>query len=430
MNELLSGVAFVERSAFVAAPLAGKTLAQLGACVLKVDDVRGGPDWTRWPLGADGRSLYWAELNRGKKSMLVDTRSGAGRELVAELASVAGGFLTNLDSRPPVSVNELRARRPDLIYALIEGNRGGRTAIDYTVNAALGHASIVGPADHVGPINHQLPAWDISTGLLTAASVAAAVHRRGRGDGGALIHTSLLDVALALTGSLGWLAEAQLNHRPRARVGNAIFGAFGHDFTTLDGHQVMVAAVSERQWRALVAATSAESLMALLAERGCELDTESGRFRATAAIAGVLSPWFGSRNLAEVSDALDRHGVCWDAYQELPDFMASDARASTSNPVVWPDPDAAYGEAEDPSGRRGDDWEHPAEAPKVVSFPVTLDGDASRPGHVPGRGEHTEEVLLSLLGLSTAEIGRLHRDGTVGLQDDVPGRASPATLGS
>ena len=326
MNELLSGVALVERSAFVAAPLAGKTLAQLGACVLKVDDVRGGPDWTRWPVGPDGQSLYWAELNRGKKSLLVDTRSGAGRELVAELAAVAGGYLTNLDSRPPVSVDELRARRPDLIYALIEGNRGGRTAIDYTVSATLGHASIVGPADHVGPINYQLPAWDISTGLLTAASVAAAVHDRSRGNGGALIHTSLLDVALAMTGSLGWLAEAQLDHQPRARIGNAIFGAFGQDFTTLDGHQVMVAAVSERQWRALVAATSAEPLMALLAERGCDLDTDSGRFAATAAIAGVLSPWFGSRNLADVRDTLDRHGVCWDAYQELSDFMASDPR--------------------------------------------------------------------------------------------------------
>src|SRR6266508_6757536 len=89
----------IEGSAFVAAPLGGMTLAQLGADVIRFDPVTGGLDARRWPVTRKGRSLFWAGMNKGKRSIAVDFRSRQGRELVTQLITApgpeAGLFLTN-----------------------------------------------------------------------------------------------------------------------------------------------------------------------------------------------------------------------------------------------------------------------------------------------------------------------------------------------
>jgi 2-methylfumaryl-CoA isomerase len=82
---ILAGLRVVEGSAFVAAPLGGMTLAQLGADVIRFDQIGGGLDYTRWPLAASGQSLFWAGLNKGKRSISLDLRSEQGRELATEL---------------------------------------------------------------------------------------------------------------------------------------------------------------------------------------------------------------------------------------------------------------------------------------------------------------------------------------------------------
>src|SRR4051812_32404530 len=96
---LLSGVRVVEGSAFIAAPSGGMTLAQLGADVIRFDQIGGGLDYKRWPLTADGNSIYWAGLNKGKRSFAVDLRSPRGRELLTALVGAPGSdngvFLTN-----------------------------------------------------------------------------------------------------------------------------------------------------------------------------------------------------------------------------------------------------------------------------------------------------------------------------------------------
>ena len=94
MYVLLKGMRLVEGSAFIAAPLGGMALAQLGADVIRFDDVRGGIDYGRWPLAASGRSIYWASMNKGKRSFAVDIRNPKGRELVAAYSSRRGSSLT------------------------------------------------------------------------------------------------------------------------------------------------------------------------------------------------------------------------------------------------------------------------------------------------------------------------------------------------
>ena len=100
---VLGGLRVVEGSAFVAAPLGGMTLAQLGADVIRFDQIGGGLDHQRWPLAADGQSLFWAGLNKGKRSIQLDLRSPDGRELAVALVTApgeqAGLFLTNFPAR-------------------------------------------------------------------------------------------------------------------------------------------------------------------------------------------------------------------------------------------------------------------------------------------------------------------------------------------
>ena len=89
----------VEGSAFVAAPSGGMTLAQLGAEVIRFDQLGGGIDYKRWPLSESGVSLYWNGLNRGKKSISADLRSPEIQSLLSELITNAGNFLTNFPAK-------------------------------------------------------------------------------------------------------------------------------------------------------------------------------------------------------------------------------------------------------------------------------------------------------------------------------------------
>lgn len=400
MTGMLAGLRVIEGSAFVAAPLGGMTLAQLGADVIRLDQAGGPPDLGRWPLAPDGQSLFWAGLNKNKRSVQLDLTVPRGRGLARELITApgadAGIFLTNLPVRGWLSYDLLREARPDLIMVVITGDPDGTSQVDYTVNAATGFAEATGPRAHAGPVNSLLPAWDAVTGLTAALAILAAErHRRATGEG-QLVTLALSDVALAMTGHLGRIAQAQLGE-DAPRDGNYLYGAFGRDFATRDGRRVMVTGLTARQWRALVAATGTQDGMAkLAAATGHDLATEAGRFGARDQIAAVLEPWFAARGLAEVAAALSAAGVCWGPYQTFRQLVTEDPRCSAANPMFTP-----------------------AEHPGVGSYlmpgtPVRFGaGGQPRAGRAPLPGEHTREVLAGLLGLAEADIAGLARDGVV-----------------
>src|SRR5664279_3031791 len=220
---LLTGMRVVEGSAFVAAPLGGMTLAQLGADVIRFDQIGGGLDRARWPLAHDGQSLFWAGLNKGKRSIALDLSSPAGRELAAALVTAPGPdgglFLTNFPARGWLSYERLCARRTDLVMVALTGNPDGTSEVDYTVNPATGFPLATGPRDFVGPLNSVLPAWDIALGTSAAVGLLAAERRRTATGQGELVRLALSDVAFAMVGNLGRIAEAQLGGQDHAKDG-------------------------------------------------------------------------------------------------------------------------------------------------------------------------------------------------------------------
>ena len=139
---ILSGLRVVEAAAFVAAPLGGMTLAQMGADMIRIDTLGGGLDYRRWPVTEEGTSLFWCGINKSKRSVALDLSSPEGRELAMALVTApgddAGLFLTNFPPRGWLDPDKLRARRADLIQLTLMGDRHGGSAVDYTVNARMG----------------------------------------------------------------------------------------------------------------------------------------------------------------------------------------------------------------------------------------------------------------------------------------------------
>jgi 2-methylfumaryl-CoA isomerase len=398
---ILAGMRVVEGSAFVAVPLGGMTLAQLGADVIRFDQIGGGPDHGRWPLAPGGASLFWAGLNKGKRSLAVDLRSAEGRELVTALVTAggddAGLFLTNFPARGFLAYETLRARRRDLVMLVLTGNRDGTSALDYTVNAATGFPEATGPRGHDLPVNSLLPAWDVAAGGMAATGLLAAErHRRATGQG-QLVELALADVALAAVGHLGRLAQAELGAGEQAKDGNHLYGAFGRDFGTRDGRRVMVVALTARQWEALRDVTgSAAACAALERSTGLDLATEAGRYAARDALAAIVEPWFAARDLAAVEAAFAGTGVCAGTYRTFAQLAAEDARVAPAAGL--------YGEVDQPGIGRI----------RAPASPLRFGATAQLPPlRAPRLGEHTEEVLATVLGLGATEIGRLHDAGVV-----------------
>jgi len=379
-GSILSGLRVVEISAFVAAPLAGAALAGMGADVIRVDPPGGGIDIHRWPLHK-GRSLYWAGLNQGKRSVTIDTRSEPGRSQAVKLITApgesAGIFLTNLAVGAWNSYEQLSELRPDLIMVVITGNRDGGQAVDYTINAAIGFPQITGPEEHDGPVNHVLPAWDAITGYIAAnAILAAEMHRRRTGKG-QLVEISLADVGLAVSGHLGLIAEAALCDEPRGRFGNDLYGTYAHDFATRDGRRVIVLALTARQWGSVVAATGLNAAVSELERRlGLDFHLEGDRWQARHEITALLAGWIGKRDLQEVRTEFEKNGVMWGPYQTFKQLIVEDRRASIDNPL--------FAEVEHQGLGRF----------LTAGSPVRFSGsDAVEPRPAPTLGEHTHEVL-------------------------------------
>ncbi|MCC7271537.1 MAG: CoA transferase [Alphaproteobacteria bacterium] len=402
MGGILAGLRIVEGSAFVAAPLGGMTLAQLGADVIRFDPIGGGLDYRRWPVTAAGESLFWAGLNKGKRSIAVDLRGKEGRELAAALVTADGDggglFLTNFPATGWLDFERLRARRRDLVMVNILGNFDGSSAVDYTVNCAMGFPLMTGEATAERPVNHVLPAWDVATGLTACVGLLAAERRRRATGEGQFVRLALSDVALAATGALGVIAEAEVNGHRRPACGNDLYGAFGRDFPTADGRRVMVVAITERQWSGLVATTGLAEKMALV-ERLYEVDLrrEGDRFRARDGIAAALGPWIASRTLAEVAAALDGGGVLWGPYRDVPQLLAEDPRAApTSNPM--------FAMVDQPGIGRY----------RVPRSPLDFAGTDRLPAPLaPRLGQHTDEILAELLRLPGHAIAGLRDRGVV-----------------
>lgn len=395
MSGILDGMRVVESSAFVAVPLAGMTLAQMGADVIRFDLPEGGMDAKRWPVTKSGQSLFWAGMNKGKRSIAIDFKTPEGREIAQEIIAApgedAGLFITNLAAPGWTDYETLKTRRADLCMVTLKGDRHGRPAVDYTVNPSVGFPDATGPAGSEDPVCHVLPAWDCIAGnMVVSGLLAAERHRLRRGEGQG-VDLNLKDVAAAMLGNLGIIGEVAVNGETRAKHGNALYGAYAQDFKTACGRRVMVIALTGRQWGNLLKVTGTRAEMDGLARRlDTDLSTEAGRWSARAGITGVLTPWFAARRLSEFETDFDKAGVTWSVFRSFAQVLSEDPDLSEANPLFSQVDQPGIGRYLTPGS--------------PVAFGLS---DREAPAPAPRLGQHTEEILSEVVRLPSRAIASL-----------------------
>ncbi|MGC0366041.1 2-methylfumaryl-CoA isomerase [Rhodococcus sp. 27YEA15] len=396
----LSGLRIIEISSFVAAPLCGLTLAQLGAEVIRIDPIGGAADCNRLPVTDNGDSIYWSGLNRGKHSMSVDMHSRQGRDLIRRIVTTPGSgngiLVTNAGGRNWCSHESLAQLRSDVITLEILGRRDGTPAVDYTVNAALGFPFITGPENHSGVVNHTLPAWDVACGLHAALSVTAAVRHRDITGHGSAITLPLEDVALATAGTLGYLTEVQINGRSREACGNAVYGIYGIDFVSADDERFMIVALTTRHFRDLTSVTGTTTAVeAVETALGADFSAESDRYRHREVLTALFTRWFREHSSTDIVAALKNTSVLFERYRSFADVAASDAL--TANPMFTP-----------------------LDQPRIGTYlaaanPAAFDGIHLGTGPASPVGGDTVAVLRDLLGSTDQQTAALIESGTIAI---------------
>lgn len=396
MYDLLNGLSVIEASSFVASPSAGLYCAQMGAEVIRVDQIGGGPDFHRWPITEAGDSLYWENLNRAKKSVALNLGRPEGRELLEALVRATGQLITNFPAEGFLSHKRLAAGCSNLITVRVMGWPDGSPALDYTVNNAVGYPMMTGAGPE--PVNHVLPAWDLLTGAYSAFALVSALRRRDATGEGCEVRVPLSDVAIGTVANLGGVAEMNYTKSDRPRLGNVVYGLFGSDFVTADGIRTMIVVVTPRQWVNLVSALNlGDSVSRLEAERGVSFATDDGlRFVHRDALMPLFCTAIASRTYKDLVTALDDGGIVHSAYRTMQEAV-NDPSLVADNPI--------FGQAPNPSGLR---------YPAAGSFATIPQVERSSPRPAPRNGQHSEQVLAERLRLDAGTISRLIDGGIVG----------------
>lgn len=395
MGAPLAGLRVLDFTWVLAGPYATMVLADLGAEVIKIE-MPGSGDFTRRyaPFFGDV-SHYFLSINRGKKSVTLNLKSERGvaiaRELARESDILVENFVPGTMEKLGLGYDVMKELNPRLIYASCSGfGQTGpyvqRPAFDIIVQALAGTMSITGQSDGP-PARVGFSVGDLGGSLFTAVGVLAALHERERSGLGQLIDVGLLDCQVALLENVftRYFASGVVPQREGTR--HPVIAPF-QAYPTRDG-EFVVAAGNERQWAAFCRALGLDHLV------------EQDRFASVARRA---------ENVAELEREVTAVTRQLTTDECLARLEAADVPCSPVHTVdqVVQDPQLAA---------RGMFTliEHPrAGSLKVVGTPVKMSRSVPAVGGpCPDLGEHTQEVLAQLLGLSNDEIGDLRRQGAI-----------------
>ncbi len=399
----LSGLRVLDLSRVLAGPACTQLLADLGADVIKVerpgvgDETRQwGPPWLVDAEGNEtGESSYYLSVNRGKRSVTIDIASDAGRGLILDLATKSDVLVENFKvgglAARGLGYEDIRAVRPDIVYVSITGfGQTGPMAeqpgYDYLAQALSGMMSITGRADGepgAGPLRSGVAVADQAAGMYAAVGVLAALQHRNRTGEGQQVDVSLLDSQLAML--INQALNYMLSGVPPTRSGEWHPNLAPYQpFDVADG-RVVIAVGNNRQFEKLVIWLGLPELAV-----DARFLENPDRNRNREELAGLLASALARRTRAEVVGELPRLGV--------PAATINDIAQAFDEPQIR----HRGGRIELPHSSAGT-------APAVAN-PLHLSGTPVQYRNAPPLlGEHTEEVLTSLLGLSSSDIDQLRK---------------------
>jgi itaconate CoA-transferase len=383
----LAGVTVVALEQAVSAPLATRTLGDLGARVIKVENPRGGDFARHYDDVVEGMAAHFVWVNRGKESLALDLKDPRGLDALHRLLAIADALVSNLapgaTERLGIGPAQLTARHPHLVAVEISGYGPGgplsaKRAYDLLVQAESGAASITGWEGR--PAKAGPPMADTSSGLYAAIAVLAGLYQRRTDGGGASAHVAMFDVMAELMGyTLHVTRHTGIEQQPQGLGSPAVvpYGAF----PTSDGHTVVLGTTNDREWQRL-----ARELLGRpdLADEP-RYATGTGRVAHRAELHGAVADWCARTDLATIQEAADAAGIGNARYNTASDVLAHPHLTARNR---WRDVGTPGGPV-------------PALLP-----PIDAAGWDNRMDPVPALGEHTDAVLREL-GLTDAEITAL-----------------------
>ena len=392
----LEGMRVLDCTQIMAGPFCTLLLADMGADVIKIERPEGGDDIRHTGPFIDGWSAPFLGVNRNKRSVALDLRSDAGREIFKKLVSSSDVMVQNFRpgtlQRMGLSYSDLQPIRPELIYCSISGfgntgpysHRGG---FDLVAQGMSGLMSFTGMPDSP-PVKVGVPITDLNAGMYSAYGILTAyIHRLKTGEGQE-VDASLIESGIAYT---FWESASYFNtgQVPEPLGSAHRLSAPYQALRTEDGHMNLGAA-NQRTWEAFCRAVGLEDL--LNDER---FTTNTDRKAREKELADLLEETLSTQPTSYWVDLLEEAGVPAGPIYNLGQVY-NDPHVQARNMVV---------ELEDP--RLG--------VIKHIGVPVKLSGTPGSIRHrAPDLGEHSREVLLEA-GYTPAEVENFVEHGTIGV---------------
>ncbi|HMD95444.1 MAG TPA: CaiB/BaiF CoA-transferase family protein [Trebonia sp.] len=389
---LLAGVTVVAVEQAVSAPFCTRTLADLGARVIKIEPPGRG-DFTRdYDDIVNGMAAHFAWLGRGKESVTLNLKHPAGLELLHRLLARADVLISNLGpgatARLGIGQAALAARYPRLITLEITGyGTAGplahKRAYDLLVQAESGACAITGWEGR--PAKPGPPMADACTGLYGAVTILAALHDRERSGRGRTAELSMFDAMVDLMGyTLHHTRATGVNQIP-VGMGSPAVAPYAA-YWTGDGQTVVLGTTNDAEWLRLADMIGRPELGA-----DPRYARNPGRVAARDALDQIIAEWCAARPLAAIQQAADAAAI-------------GNARYNTASDVLVHEQMSARG--------RWREVDSPAGPVLSALPPPVVSGTEPAMGAIPGLGEHTVTVLTEL-GCTAEQIAALREAGTI-----------------
>ncbi|AZG45775.1 CaiB/BaiF CoA transferase family protein [Gordonia insulae] len=394
----LAGLTVVALEQAVSAPMCTRTLADLGARVIKVENPKGGDFARHYDDVVNGMAAHFVWVNRGKESITIDLKSAAGIAVLHQLLDRADVLVSNLapgsTAKMGIAPEDLADRHPDLIVVEIDGYGPGgplshKRAYDLLAQAESGACAITGSPG--APAKPGPPMADVCSGLYSAISILSLLvgHRRA-GDherrGGA-IAISLFDTMAELMGyALNYTRHTGIDQQPRG-MGSPAVAPYGA-YPTADGQTVVLGTTNDREWQRL----SSDILQREDLAADPRFATNSARVEYRDVLDEAISTWCSEHDLLDIQKAADAAGIGNARFNQPSDVIAHPHLTERDR---WRNVDTPNGPI-----------------PAVLPPPV-IAGFEPVMGAIPGLGEHTDSVLAGV-GLDTDDIAELRALGAVG----------------
>ncbi len=388
----LSHITVVSLEQAIAAPLATRHLADLGARVIKVERPGGGDFARYYDTAAGGLCSHFAWANRSKESLTLDLKAAQGKEILARLLEGADVFVQNLApgavERLGFDDARLRGSYPDLIVCHVSGYGADgpyrdKKAYDLLIQAETGVVSVTGNEDEAA--KSGIPVADIAGGMYAYSGILTVLLQRERAGGGCVLHVSLFD---GLCEWMGFPAYYALDggRLPRTGASHAAIAPYG-PYATGDGRTVLFAIQNQREWERFCTSVLEKPEVA----SDSRFADNTQRVQNRAALREEIESIFSGLTATEATARMEQAQI---ANAELRDVEA-----------FWAHPQLV-------ARGRVAEVESPVGTLPALQPATTNEAWAPRFDAIPAVGADTQ-ALLAELGYSADAIEQFEQDGVV-----------------